>query len=80
MSKDVSIADVVVHLHPDASSDDHGKIEELLRNHDGVVSVHFNEESHPHAMVVAYNPDAITSGEVLAEIRQFDSKAVMASF
>ena len=80
MSKNVSIADVVVHLHPDSSSDDPARIDELLRNHDGVVSVHFNEKTHPHAVVVAYNPDAISSAEVLEEIRKCDSKAVMASF
>lgn len=80
MSKTVSIADVVVHLHPDTSIDDPGKIDELLRNHDGVVSVHFNQQSHPHAVVVAYNPDAITSTEVLEEIRKCDSQAVMVSF
>ncbi len=80
MSTDINIADIVVHLHPESSCDDRDKIERELRAHNGVVSVHFNAEEHPHAMVVAYNPDAITSQEVLADIRKCDAKAVMAGF
>jgi hypothetical protein len=78
MSKDIHIADIVVHLHPETSRGDRGRIEDELRAHDGVVSVHFSEEDHPHAMVIAYNTEAITSEEVLADIRKCDSKAVMA--
>ena len=77
MSKDVHIADIVVHLHPESSSDEKEKIEQELRAHDGVVSVHFNEEDHPHAVVVAYNTEAVTSEAILADIRKSDSKAVM---
>ena len=80
MSKDVSIADIVVHLHPELSHDDRQVIEQELRALDGVVSVRFDHEDHPHALIVAYNPDAITSEKVLAEIRKHDSKAVMAGF
>ena len=78
MSTDISIADIVVHLHPEASCDDREKIERELRTHDGVVSVHFNEEEHPHALIVAYNPDAVSSETLLAEIRKCDAQAVMA--
>jgi len=80
MSTDINIADIVVHLHPESSCDDRDKIERELRAHNGVVSVHFNAEEHPHAMVVAYNPYTITSQEVLADIRKCDTKAVMAGF
>jgi hypothetical protein len=78
MSTDISIADIVVHLHPESSCDDREKIERELRAHDGVVSVHFNEEEHPHALIVAYNPDAVSSETLLAEIRKCDAQAVMA--
>jgi hypothetical protein len=78
MSKDTHIADIVVHLHPETSCDDREKVEEDLRAHNGVISVHFNEEDHPHAVVVAYNTEAITSDEVLAEVRKCDTNAVMA--
>ncbi|MCK5480214.1 MAG: hypothetical protein KAJ06_03675, partial [Gammaproteobacteria bacterium] len=67
-----------VHLHPESSCDDREKIERELRAQDGVVSVHFNEEEHPHALIVAYNPDAVSSETLLAEIRKCDAQAVMA--
>ena len=76
MSKDINIADILVHLHPDSSCDDGNKIEQDLRNHNGVVSVHFNSDEHPYAVVVAYNKDIITSDEVLTEIRKCDKSAV----
>ena len=78
MSKDVSIVDVVVHLHPESSRDDREAIETQLRALNGVVSVHFSEETHPHALVVAYNPDVISSETLLGAVRTVDSKAVMA--
>ena len=78
MSQSTSIADIVVHLHPDTAQGDWTRIEEELRAHDGVISVHFNEQDHPHAVVVAYNTGAITSEAILADIRKCDSQAVMA--
>ena len=78
MNTDISIADIVVHLHPEASDECKSNIENRLRGHGGVVSVHFNSEDHPHAVVVAYNPDAVDSQTLLGEIRKCDKDAVMA--
>ena len=47
MSRDVNIADILVHLHPDSSCDDADKVEQELRNHNGVVSVHFTQMNIP---------------------------------
>lgn len=77
MSRDIDIADIVVHLHPESSCDDPGAIEQGLRAIDGVVSVHFGAEEHPHAVVVAYDPEAVTTEKILAEIRKCDNKAMM---
>lgn len=78
MGQGTSIADIVVHLHPESSSEDWTRIEQELRAHDGVISVHFSEKEQPHAVVVAYNTSAITSAAILADIRKCDSQAVMA--
>jgi hypothetical protein len=80
MSKETAIADIVIHLHPDASGDEKAAIETETRALDGVVSVHFSGETHPHAMIVAYNPDQLSSEQVLESVRRHDSKAVMAGF
>lgn len=78
MNTDVSIADFVVHIHPELTVDQRAKIEEAVSNAEGVVSVHFSRE-HPNALLVAYDPEAISSEAVLAEIRKWDQQAVMAS-
>ncbi|MEN8107247.1 MAG: ATP-binding protein [Pseudomonadota bacterium] len=80
MNTDISIADIVVHLHPETTAECKSSIDEGLRAQDGVVSVHFSEDDHPHALVVAYNPKVTNSETLLAEIRKCDSKAVMAGF
>ena len=77
MNTDISIVDIVVHLHPEMTVEVKDRIDEGLRAKDGVISVHFSEKSHPHAMVVAYNPKAVGSDVLLAEIRKSDSLAMM---
>lgn len=78
MNQQAHIADIVVHLHPESAGGNRKQIEDELRAHDGVVSVHFSDEAQPHAMVIAYNAEAVTSAALLADIRKFDSRAVMA--
>jgi hypothetical protein len=78
MNTDIGIADIVVHLHPATTAECKERIEEGLRAQDGVVSVHFSEKDHPHALVVAYNTEATSSETLLAEIRKCDKDAVMA--
>jgi len=77
MNKDINIADIIVHLHPESSCDN-SSIENELRSHDGVISVHFDTDNHPHSVIVAYNTDAVTSEVLLNGIRKCDSRAVMA--
>ena len=72
------LADVVIHLHPQTSCDDRSKIERDLRARAGVVTVTFNEEQHPHALVVQYDSNQVNSQEVLEEVRKCDSDATMA--
>lgn len=60
----MNIVDFLIHLHPDLPADERAKLEEDIRGLKGVLSVHFNTE-HPHLLVVAYNPNATTSAQVL---------------
>lgn len=78
MSKDINMADVIMHLHPDTTGDDEEKIEKDLRSMKGVVSVHFDTKEHAHALVVAYNPEEVTSDDLLAHVRTCDKDAMMA--
>lgn len=73
----MDISDILIHLHPELSSDQRGKIEATLGDCNGVVSAHFNPE-RIHLLTVAYNPDLISSGKILEQTRQWDSNAEMA--
>jgi len=72
----MNITDIMIHVHPELSKDQHTKVEEIVRNQDGVISVHFSPE-HQHEITVAYNPESITSETILGLVRQYDQDAVM---
>ena len=59
-----------VHLHLDSLFDDRGKLEKDLCESSGVFSVHFDEDEHRNAMIVAYNPEAVSSDVLLEIIRK----------
>ena len=59
-----------VHLHPDSLFDDRGKLEKDLCESSGVFSVYFDEDEHRNAMIVTYNPEAVSSDVLLEIIRK----------
>ncbi len=66
--------DIYVHLHPDSLFDDRGifekeQLEKELRESSSVFSVHFDEDEHCNAMIVAYNMEAVSSDLLLDIIR-----------
>jgi len=75
--RNMNIADILIHVHPDLSSEQRAKIEQEVGAHEGVVSVHFSTE-HTHELTVAYNPEAINSKTILEQVRQWDKEAMMA--
>ncbi len=75
MNKDKYFADMYVHLHPDSLFDDRGifekeQLEKELCESSGVLSVHFDEDEQRSAMIVAYNPEAVSSDVLLEIIRK----------
>ena len=75
MNKDKYFADMYVHLHPDSLFDDREAFEkELLEKElcesSGVFSVHFDDDEYRSAMIVAYNPEAVSSDVLLEIIRK----------
>lgn len=65
-----------VHLHPDSLFDDREKLEKELCESSGVFSVHFDEDEYRSAMIVAYNPEAVSSDVLLEIIRKSYVSAV----
>ena len=77
MSKDISIVDIVIHVHPELSEEQHTNLQQAVHDCDGVLSDCFMDD-HPHVFTVAYNPDLISSEEVLKQVRTWDPEATMA--
>lgn len=72
----MNIVDILFHVHPDLSDDVRTGIEESLSANNGVMTVHFNDKI-VHELSVSYDPDAIKSATILAQIREWDKDAMM---
>ncbi len=76
MNKNKYFADDFVYLHPDSLPDNRRKVKKALCTLHGVFSVHFDTDEVRHAMVVAYNPEAVSSDVLLEIIRKSYTGAV----
>jgi hypothetical protein len=66
---DIDLADVTIHIDETLDEDGKAKLEDALRNREGVVSVRINPD-HPHLVLVEYNPKIIKSRD-LVDIPRF---------
>jgi hypothetical protein len=62
--KNISIADVTIHVDESLGKDTRAKLENDLRSHDGIISVHSSERT-PHLIVVSFDADHATCKEIL---------------
>jgi len=76
MNKDKYFADMYVHLHQESLWDDREKLEKELCESGGVFSVHFDEDESRKAMIVAYNPEIVSSDVLLETIKKSCKGAV----
>lgn len=63
----MSLADFLINVRPELPMNERAQLEDELCRMGGVVSACFSP-GHPHIMTVTYNPDAVSSGTVLARV------------
>ena len=63
----IQLADLVLHIDESLSPEQRETIEESLRALDGVVSVS-NRDKTPHLTIVEYNPDGVSSAQILERV------------
>jgi hypothetical protein len=63
----MDLTDFLIDVHPELPMNERTQLEDEIRHMGGVVSACFSL-GHPHMMTVTYNPDAISSGTVLARV------------
>jgi hypothetical protein len=61
---DIDLADVTIHIDESLDEEGKAKLEDALRNREGVVSVLINPD-RPHLVVVEYNPKVIRSRDLV---------------
>jgi len=64
----VDMADVMVHIDETIDHERRTKIADTVRAHKGVMAVAHHDEK-PHVMIIEYNPNAVTSKELLQVVR-----------
>ncbi|MDO8890402.1 MAG: hypothetical protein Q7V00_00990 [Sulfurimicrobium sp.] len=69
--------DVLIHVHPELTSDARAKVEREVMACAGVIAANFDHHKHPHALTVLYNPDAVKDKQILEVVRQHDAAATM---
>jgi len=60
----MAIVDVTVHIDETIDRDRRAKIANTVRAHKGVTAVS-HDDKKPHLMLIKFNPDAVTSTELL---------------
>lgn len=60
----MEMADVTMHIDETIDHERRTKIADTIRAHKGVMAVAHHDEK-PHLMIIEYNPDAVTSHELL---------------
>jgi hypothetical protein len=64
----IQLADVTLHIDENLGPIDRGRLDDVLRAIDGVVSVH-NPAEKPHLAVVEYIPAKTSSSDILTSVR-----------
>jgi hypothetical protein len=65
----MSINDVVIHVNEALDPHQRQGLEDQMREMDGVIAPRFNDR-RPHLMIVAYDPERISTGELLNQVRR----------
>lgn len=70
----MSLSDILIHVNQDLSDEQRNTLEESMRQIHGVVAPRFNP-GKDHLLLVAFNPEATSTGALLAKVQSFGYKA-----
>ena len=63
----MNVVDVLIHVNEDLDNRQQVELEQSLRELDGVIAPRFNS-THPHLMLVAFNPRHVQSRTLLKQV------------
>jgi len=73
----MSTADMLFHVHPELDARNRADLEKRVAESDGVDCAEFDHHTHPHSLIVKYDPDVIRSMQILSIVRTVDPAATM---
>jgi len=73
-------ADILIHIHQELGEQARISLETRMMRNKGVVSADFAHCSHPHSMVVAYDPEKVQGMWLLNIVRTVDPIATRVGF
>ncbi len=59
------MVDVMIHIDPDIGHQNRENLRDMILNHEGVEAAAYHDEK-PHLMIVEYDPDQVSSQELLS--------------
>lgn len=71
---DTKMVDVIIHIDPETSHDEREFMRDLLLKHNGVDAASYHDDK-AHLMVVVYDPDEVTSKQLLDVVTKHGIKA-----
>ena len=69
-------ADMLIYVHPELDAKERSHLESMVERVVGVACAEFDHHSHPHALIVKYDPDEIRGMQILDMVRKTDPIAV----
>jgi hypothetical protein len=69
-----NMVDVLIHIDPETDHEEREFLRDLLLKHNGVDAASYHDDK-PHLMVVAYDPDEVTSKQLLNVITKHNVHA-----
>ena len=72
----MNTADMLIHVHPELDAQNRAHLAKWVVECDGVSYAEFDvHHTHPHALIVKYDPDAIRGMQILDRVRKVDPVA-----
>ncbi len=69
MKTESKMVDVMLHIDPDTDHDEREYLRDMILKHDGVDAAAYHDDK-PHLMIIEYDPDEVTSQQLLGIVRK----------
>jgi hypothetical protein len=73
----MNTADMLIYIHPELELQKRTELARIVEGRVGVDCAEFNHHSHPHALIVKYDPDAVRGVQILDMVRKIDPVATI---